>query len=329
MPRWTLADIPSQAGKTAIVTGSTSGVGFQTAKALARAGSRVFVAARDPAKGAHTINLIRADWAAADVFFEPLDLGSRASIDAFAARIADRTAVVDLLVNNAGLMAIPRRLETEDGFEQQFGTNHLGHFALTALLWPLIRAGDGARVVTVSSLAHRGGRLDFHDINSVRRYRATGAYAQSKLANLAFAIELQRRIEAAGAAVASIAAHPGISKTNLYVTGQMMGARGAWSRIKTSIGDRVFAIIGSRAGEGALPLLYASVAEEAQGGAYYGPNAWGETRGFPAPAAISERALNRQDAERLWSLSENLTGIRFRVDLPGSGVTVPISSGRS
>jgi NAD(P)-dependent dehydrogenase (short-subunit alcohol dehydrogenase family) len=315
--RWTLADAPSQVGRTAIVTGSTSGVGFLIAKALADAGARVVVAARDADKGARAVAQIRAASPDSQASFELLDLGSLASITAFVRRIAEQTNSIDLLVNNAGLMMIPRRLATEDGFERQFGTNHLGHFALTALLWPMLRTSAAARVVTVSSLAHRAGRLNFGDINSVREYSAIRAYAQSKLANLVFAIELQRRIQAAELPAVSIAAHPGIARTNLFSTGQKTASANWWRSVRTGIGELIFRMIGSSAEQGHLPLVYAAVSPDAEGGGYYGPNAWGETRGWPSPARISRRALNLQDATHLWSLSEQLVGLRFEV---GPGV---------
>jgi NAD(P)-dependent dehydrogenase (short-subunit alcohol dehydrogenase family) len=313
MSRWTLADMPSQVGKTAVVTGSTSGVGLEAAKALARAGAAVVIAARNPEKGATVAAQICSQYVPGATF-ELVDLSSLASVGAFAERLTDKLRSIDILLNNAGLMMIPKRLETQDGFELQFGTNHLGHFALTRMLWPLLMASRSARVVTVSSLAHRRGPLDFTDINSLHSYSPMGAYAQSKLANLMFALELQRRIDGAGVSnVISVAAHPGLTATNLYVTGQETGAGGNRRRLRTIIGNVVLRIIGMRSEQGALPLVYAAVSESASGGGYYGPDSRSEARGWPSAARISANALDREAAQRLWSLSEDLTGGAFDV----------------
>ena len=303
---WSVSDIPAQAGRTAIVTG-VGGLGFETALALAGAGAEVILAGRNPAKGAASVGEIRARVPSAAVRFEELDLADLGSIDRFAARMLAERTRLDLLVNNAGVMAPPERRETADGFELQFGTNHLGHFALTARLAPLLARAQGARVVGVASLAHLGGKMDFEDLQSERRYRANAAYAQSKLANILFALELQRRAQAAGWTLVSNAAHPGYSRTELIANGP--GESGA-----TQVFDRLFgSLLGQSAADGALPILYAATAPEARGGEYYGPRGLIGFKGPPARARMTEAARDPIAAARLWEASERLTGVSFRL----------------
>jgi len=301
MTRWTQADIPEQHGRTAIVTG-TGGLGFEDALALARAGAFVIVAGRSDAKGAEALQMIRQAVPAAQVRFERLDLASLASVTAFAGRIAVQHEAVDILINNAGVMVPPHRKVTLEGFELQFGTNYLGHFALTARLLPLLR--KDARIVALSSVAARAGVIDFDDLNSTRGYAAMKAYSQSKLACLMFALELQRRSDALGWGIRSIGSHPGIARTELLHNGP--GRRSAHGLART-----LLPFLFQPVDRGALPTLYASTAPEAAAGAYYGPDGIAEVRGYPALAKVPAQALDRAVAARLWEVSEELVGVSF------------------
>lgn len=303
MASWTTANIPPQAGRCAVVTG-TGGLGFETALALARAGAEVIIAGRDPRKGAEAVAKIRAAVPAADVRFEPLDLASLASIADFATRLRAQRDSLDLLINNAGVMTPPTRKTTADGFELQFGTNYLGHFALTAQLMPLLRKARGARVVTLSSVAARGGTIDFNDLNAERGYRPMPVYGQSKLACLMFALDLQRRSDAGGWGVSSIAAHPGIARTELLHNAPGRGSSASRTR-------NLLWFLFQPAAQGALPTLFAATAPDARGGAYYGPDRLGETRGYPTRARFPAQALDATAAARLWAISEQMTGVRF------------------
>ncbi|MFE1358814.1 oxidoreductase [Streptomyces harbinensis] len=294
MPRFSPADLPGLTGRTAVVTGANSGIGLITARHLAERGARVVLAVRDPEKGERAAATMAG---AAEV--RTLDLADLSSVRAFAHGLP---GPVDLLVNNAGLSLGPLS-RTADGFERQFGTNHLGHFALTNLLLPRIRG----RVVTVASLGHRIGSLDFSDLQWERRpYRPNAAYTQSKLANLLFSAELQRRLTRAGSPVTSMAAHPGISSTNL------MRAEN-----KPSLGFRVekflIGLVAHSAEKGALPTLYAATAD-LPGDSYVGPDRLWGMRGAPAPAGRAARARDASAARRLWEVSEELTGTRFPLD---------------
>jgi NAD(P)-dependent dehydrogenase (short-subunit alcohol dehydrogenase family) len=294
MSGFSAAGLPDLAGQTAIVTGANSGIGLETAKALAAHGARVILAVRDEARGRSAAAQVPGPGTAE---VRHLDLASLDSVRAFA-RAWDAGPVA-LLINNAGVM-IPPLSRTADGFELQFGTNHLGHFALTNLLLPNVTG----RVVTVSSGAHRSGRIDFDDLNWERgKYRAWSAYGQSKLANLLFTMELQRRLTEAGSAVLSMAAHPGWAATNLQ---SHSGSR--FTRfLMNTLGNRIFA---QDAAAGALPTLYAAVAD-LPGDTFAGPSGFGGTRGGAAPCARSRAALDRETATRLWAVSEALTGVRF------------------
>lgn len=303
MTHWTAFDIPSQRGRTAVVTG-TGGLGFQNALALARAGARVIIAGRNPSKGAAAVNRIREEIPGADVTFGLLDLASLDSVRSFAERLRSSHDSLDLLINNAAVMTPPRRRSTDDGFELQFGTNYLGHFVLTAQIMPLLRKSKQARVVTLSSLAARNGAIDFDDLQAQRGYRPMQAYGQSKLACLMFALELQRRSDAAGWGILSIAAHPGISRTDLL-------PNGAGPRSVAGILRRYMWFLFQPAEQGALPTLFAATAPQARGGAYYGPDRLGEMRGYPTTAVIPPQALDTTVAARLWTTSEELTGTVF------------------
>ncbi len=303
MTPWTSSDIPLLYGRSAVVTG-TGGLGFACALALARAGATVILAGRNPAKGQAALAQIQQQVPGASAAFEVLDLANLSSVGAFGARLRASRTRLDLLINNAGVMTPPVRRLTADGFELQLGTNHLGHFALTAALLPLLRAAGQARVVTVSSIAAARGLIDFHDLQGERSYRPMKAYSQSKLACLMFALELQRRSQRAAWGVSSLAAHPGISRTDLLPNGA-----GAWS--VPGLMRRWMWFLFQPVAQGALPTLYAATAPDARGGAYYGPGGPAELRGHPAVAKLPSQGMSASAAERLWALSEKLTGVAF------------------
>jgi NAD(P)-dependent dehydrogenase (short-subunit alcohol dehydrogenase family) len=302
---WTVKDMPSLAGKLAIVTGANSGLGYETALALAGAGPETIVAARSREKGEAAVARIRAAHPKAKVSYEPLDLGSFASVAAFAARSAAAHDRLDILVNNAGVMALPARETTEDGFERQIGVNYLGHFALTARLMPLLRKAEGARAVQLSSLAHkRRGGLDFDNLQGERGYQPWQAYSFSKLAMLMFMAELDRRAGANGWGLASMAAHPVWARSELIDNGmgKSIGAR---------LTGLIFPLLAQSTAAGALPTLYAASAPGAESGGYYGPQGRGERKGPPGPARMSDAARDESAAARLWDEAERLTGVSF------------------
>jgi NAD(P)-dependent dehydrogenase (short-subunit alcohol dehydrogenase family) len=294
--------MPEQRGRTAIVTGGNSGLGRIVASELAKHGARVVIASRDNAKSAEAARAIVAGFPSSKVEAAQLDLANLGSIRAFADRIRAGHEHIDLLVNNAGVMAAPYR-RTADGFELQFGTNHLGHFALTGLLLPLLNGRPDARVVTVSSNNHKGGRIQFDDLQGEHHYSRWGAYSQSKLANLLFAFELDRRLKAAEWPLISVAAHPGYAATNLQLSGPPLR-----ERLAMRVSNRLFA---QSAEMGALPLLYAATAPDLQGGSYVGPDGRGEMRGHPTLVQASARAHDEEAARRLWDVSEQLTDVRY------------------
>ncbi|MER5714875.1 oxidoreductase [Streptomyces sp. NPDC002132] len=300
---WSTHDIPDQSGRTAVVTGANSGIGYVTARELARRGAHVVLACRSESRGREAVERLAGEVPGAGVELRPLDLGDLASVREFAARLPH--ARLDLLVNNAGVMALPYGT-TADGFETQFGVNHLGHFALTGLLLPMLLDTPGARVVTVSSMAHVLGNIDPHDLNSERRYRRWIAYGRSKTANLLFTHELARRLDAAGAEVTAAAAHPGYAATNLQTAGVRAEGRRRAERL-VEAGNRVFA---QSAEEGALPTLYAATAPDVRPDSFTGPSRamW---RGAPGPSWRAPWTLEDRAGERLWAESERLTGVRF------------------
>ncbi len=275
MTDWTTADIPTLNGKTAVVTGATGGLGYETAMVLAGAGAIVILAGRSDAKGLRAIEGICARFPGALIAYEHLDLASLASVADFTRRFAAGNEQLDLLVNNAGVMALPKRRQTEDGFEMQLGTNYLGHYALTARLLPQLRRAKAPRVVNLSSLAHRSGAINFDDLQGKHSYRPWRAYCQSKLAMLMFSLELQRRSDAAGWGVRSMAAHPGFARTDLIANGP--GA----DTFQWRIGRLLQPLFSQSAAEGALPTLFAATSPTAESGGYYGPNGFYEMKGRP------------------------------------------------
>lgn len=291
---WSEDDIPDLSHRVAVVTGANSGIGFETARALAAKGARVILGCRSRTKGPQAAARIREAVPDADVHFISLDLASLAGVEMFAKEVGVEVDRIDLLCNNAGVMMPPLDY-TKDRFELQFGINHLGHFALTAHLLPLLRATPGARVVTVSSLMHFAGWIHFTDLNSENSYNSTLAYAQSKLANLLFMRELARRLDGADVDVISAAAHPGSTRTELQRHSDLM-----------QLAVRYFA---QDAAAGALPTLYAATAPAVSGGNYFGPR-FGIV-GPPARALMSPLAQNNDLAQRLWKVSEELTGVTF------------------
>lgn len=294
--KWTADNIPDLNGKIAIVTGANSGIGYETARALARKGATVILACRNNQKGEAAILQILQEYPAAKVELIQLDLSDLASIRRFTDEFADRHKRLDILINNAGIMMSPFG-RTADGFELQFGTNHLGHFALTGLLLEDLTHTPQARVVTVSSWGHRFGKIDFDNLNAEQGYDPGAAYGQSKLANLLFTYELQRRFENTGLDTIAAATHPGWTATNLPVHSPMV--------------HRLTPLIGQPAHMGALPSLHAATAPDVQGGDYYGPGSWLGARGYPIKVQSSDSSYDIDVAARLWSISEQLTGIEY------------------
>ena len=302
--------MPGLAGRVAIVTGANSGIGLPTALELARHGAAVTLAVRDTARGDVARSRILAASPDASVEVQRLDLADLASVRAFADLWSQaHPEGLDLLINNAGVMAIPRRT-TADGFEMQFGTNHLGHFALTGLLLPALVARPRSRVVSVSSGAHRMGSMNFDDLMGEHKYRAWGAYGQSKLSNLLFVAELQRRLDLNAVPTLAMAAHPGFAATNLQAVGPQMSGR-TWLKAPMDLATR---ILGQSAEMGALPTLFAATAPGLPGNTYVGPDGFLEQRGHPRIVDRSSAAKNAADARRLWLVSEELTGVHYPLD---------------
>ncbi|MWA03472.1 SDR family NAD(P)-dependent oxidoreductase [Actinomadura sp. LD22] len=299
MSGWTAADIPDLQGRRAIVTGANSGIGYHTALQLARHGAAVVLACRSAERGQAAFDRIRAAAPGAALTLGALDLADLASVRGFAARYGDDP--LDILVNNAGVMALPRRT-TADGFEMQFGTNHLGHFALTGLLLPALRAAASARVVTVTSGVAWSGRFRFDDLQGERRYSRWGAYGQAKLANLVFARELDRRVPE----LTSVAAHPGYAATNLQEAGPKMAGNSVMAKAMVLSN----AVVAQSAATGALPSLYAATAPDVEGGACYGPRLL-QFRGSPVKVVTPPQAAKPGLGDRLWQISETLTGVTY------------------
>lgn len=311
---WSSEDIADQSGRVAVVTGANSGIGLVAARELAGRGATVVVACRDISKGDAAVGQMREQLGAtgesAAFHVRKLDLADLGSVRDFATDVvAAFPDGIDLLINNAGVMAPPRK-ETADGFELQFGTNHLGHFALTGLLFDELRKKSGSRVVTISSNAHKMGKIDFEDLQSTNGYRRWNAYGQSKLANLIFALDLQKRIDEAGLEMKSMAAHPGLSSTNLGSAGTGTGD-GLVNLLTTPILKFAHIAFAQDAEHGALPTLFAATVPDLTGGRYIGPDGIGEHRGSPTIVAPRKVAHNHEIAERLWNESARLTGVEF------------------
>jgi len=311
---WQAADIPSLAGKRVLITGANSGIGYHTALKLARKGAKVMFACRDRERGKAAIDRLQADAAGVHAELAILDLASLSSIRAFATQELAQHRPLDILINNAGVMAPHARLETADGFELQFGTNVLGHFALTALLMPALEQAAAdlpnsrPRIVTIASIAHKRGRLNFDDLQSTRSYSPMKTYQQSKLADLMFAFELNRRLHAANSRVMSVAAHPGVANTNLFQAGQY----GAVEKEVRSLLGHLIGIFLNTDAEGALPTLYAATGAEVVDGGYYGPQGFQEMRGHKVGTAqVAPAALDNAAAAHLWQVCEELTGIKL------------------
>jgi len=305
MSQWTVQDIPDQDGRVIVVTGATSGIGLITARELARAGATVILACRNADKAEAVAQQIRLAAAGARIETIPLDLSSLASIERCADGLHERLDHIDVLVNNAGVMAPPLR-RTEDGFELQFGTNHLGHFALTGQVLDLALASSSPRVVTVASSAHRMGKMHFDDLNWERSYSKWPAYGQSKLSNLLFTFELQRRAQAAGSGLLAVAAHPGYAATHLQAAGPEMAGSDLMRRLM-DVGNKLFAQSDEK---GALPSIYAATMAVPPG-AYVGPDGRFEMQGAPTLVGTTNAARDAAAQRRLWEVSEELTGIRF------------------
>ncbi|VEG45953.1 dehydrogenase of uncharacterised specificity, short-chain alcohol dehydrogenase like protein [Mycolicibacterium flavescens] len=300
--KWTVADMPDQSGRTAIVTGANSGLGYDTAAALAGAGAAVVLAVRNLDKGKEAVDRINKSSPDAVVSLQELDLSSLDSVRRAADELRAAHPRIDLLINNAGVMYLPSRETTKDGFEMQFGTNHLGHFALTGLLLDNLRSVDGSRIVTVSSVGHRiMARIRFEDPHFETGYNRVQAYGQSKLANLLFTYELQRRLAADGAPTIAAAAHPGFSDTELM------------RYLPVFVPDIVWKIFTQPADKGALPTLRAATDPGVQGGQYYGPDGIGEVKGHPKLVASSAQSHDEDIQRRLWTMSEELTGVTYPV----------------
>jgi NAD(P)-dependent dehydrogenase (short-subunit alcohol dehydrogenase family) len=300
---WTVADVPDQHGRTAVVTGANTGIGFEAAAVLAQRGAVTILACRDTGKAERAAARLSAATPDVSVSVVPLDLGSLDSIRAAAEQIRASHERLDLLINNAGVMTPPHGI-TADGFELQFGTNHLGHFALTGLLLDRMLTVPGSRVVTVSSNGHRFGRINFADLQSERRYRRIAAYGQSKLANLMFTYELERRLKAAEAATIATAAHPGTASTELtrHLPGVLQTAQNVAGGFFTQ-----------SATMGAMPTLRAATDPAARGGEYYGPSGWGQMTGYPVRVSSNSRSHDEATQARLWTESERLTGVTYPV----------------
>ena len=311
--KWTVDRMPDQSGRTVIVTGANSGLGYWATAAFARKGATVIMACRSESRGADAAEDVRADVPDADLDVRRLDLADLDSVAAFAEGFEADYDALDTLCNNAGVMAIPYR-ETADGFETQLGVNHLGHFALTGHLLDRLRETDGeSRVVTQSSGLHERGEIEFDDLHGERDYDKWDAYAQSKLANLLFAFELDRRLDAAGIEdVTSVGCHPGYADTNL----QRRGPEQSGSTLRLYLMKVANAVFAQDPEQGALPMLYAATAADIEGGEYVGPGGFMDMRGYPTEATPSDRARDLDAAARLWGVSEELTGVEYDLDAP-------------
>jgi NAD(P)-dependent dehydrogenase (short-subunit alcohol dehydrogenase family) len=312
--QWTIPDIPPQVGKRVLITGANSGIGYHAALTLARKGAQVILACRDKQRGEDALARLNAAAPDARAELAILDLASLASVHEFAQREVAKQRPIHILVNNAGVMAPPKRIETVDGFELQFGTNVLGHFALTALLMPALELAvtgslDRPRIVTIASVAHKQGQIDFNDLQSKKTYSPMQSYRQSKLADLMFAFELNGRLRAANSRVMSVAAHPGVANTNLFRAGDRSAISGAARELLS----RLIGAVLNTDYVGALPTLYAATSRDVSDGGYYGPQGFLEARGSRiGEASVARQAKDTSNAGRLWQVCEELTQVRLR-----------------
>ncbi|MEA3448643.1 MAG: oxidoreductase [Bacteroidota bacterium] len=305
MKKWNVSDIPDMSEKIVVVTGSNSGLGFETSKLLAKNNGRVIMTGRNKQKLEDAKTAIESEYSDAQIETRALDLADLSSVEKFSEAMRHYLDHIDILINNAGVMAPPHG-ETKDGFELQFGTNHLGHFALTAQLFPLLKNNPGSRIVTVSSIAARNGKIHFDDLMFEKKYHRFKTYRQSKLANLMFALELNSRLKNKNIDVMSLAAHPGVSRTNLFYSVK------PYPLIKV-LGKMIMPIITQPASKGMLPIVKVATSDDVQSGDYYGPDKLHEWRGSPKPAFIPASAKDAETRKKLWVLSEKLTGVEFNV----------------
>jgi NAD(P)-dependent dehydrogenase (short-subunit alcohol dehydrogenase family) len=303
--KWTAAQIPALNGKTALITGANSGIGYQAAVELARHGAHVLLACRNAAKGADALARLLAEVPGSSAEVVSLDVSSIADVKRFAAEFLAGHPTLDLLINNAGVMAMPTREVTPEGFERQFATNHLGHFALTGLLMPALLATPAPRVVTVASIAHRTGKIEFDNLQGERKYGPREAYNRTKLANILFARELEKRARAAGSKLVSIPVHPGVSRTNIIENGM------APTGLKAVVIGAVAGLVMQSDQAGALPTLYAATSPDAKGGEYIGPDGFLGVKGSPTVEQPKPQALDEAVAAKLWAVSEQLTGVVY------------------
>ncbi|NOK62429.1 MAG: SDR family NAD(P)-dependent oxidoreductase [Chloroflexi bacterium AL-W] len=306
--KWTVNDIPDQTGKIVLITGANSGLGYETALALAGKGAQVIMACRSLAKGNEARQHVRAQFPDASVEVMQLDLGSLTSVRQFAKTFTDRYNRLDMLINNAGIMAPPRQ-ETVDGFEAQFGINHLGHFALTGLLIETITQTPASRIVNISSSAQYMGKINFNDLQHTRSYSRYLVYSQSKLANVLFTFELQRRLEQAGFDTISVVTHPGFSSTHL----QINTANATGSKLERFTYGVMMPSVAQSQAQGALPQLYAATVPGVKGGEHFGPDGFLQMRGYPTRHRAARAAYNEADAKKLWEVSERLTGVEYTI----------------
>lgn len=311
MAKWTEQDIPDLDGKRVLVTGAASGIGYEAARALAQHGAEVWLADRNEPAGRAAVEKIKALRSDARVKFLPLDLANLKSVRDFAVALVARGKPIDVLINNAGIQPISDRRTSADGFELTFAIGHLGHYVLTGLLLPLLEAAPAPRVVTVSSMVHGRGRLDFDDLQMQRGYEAQRAYNQTKLANLLFAREFQRRIDKAGGRIKSIAVHPGVARTAIGAGRKNLGQFRRSDHLTSAILSVVMPFLGQPAAGGALPTMYAATSPDAKGGGFYGPDGFGEMKGAPKAAVIRPAAQDMAVARKLWQATEKLTGLRY------------------
>ena len=307
MKTWTADEMPAQAGKLALVTGANSGIGYHTAVELARKGASVILACRNPEKAEDALKRLKAEVPGAKAEVAALDLSDLKSVRAFGAAFSARGTALDLLINNAGIMAPLKRKTSPDGFEIQMATNHLGHFLLTSLLLPALKRAPSPRVVTVASIAHRRGRMDFDNLQSEKGYSPFASYAQTKLANLLFAFEFQRRLDKANVKLLSVAAHPGVAMTSIIEN----GLGGGRATFVTRVVNFFSPLYMHSEEQGALPSLYAATMPDVAPGGYYGPDGFREMTGFPVRVDCMPQAKDTAAAARLWEISEKLTGASF------------------